>query len=215
MHLESSNGRQVDISRDLRGTSAAGYNIMKELVALNPALFGGLSFLKVGLSDIAVVLMAGGLIEQFLRLSLISGFRADAVSNTMVASVFEGKGPLATFSAKIDVCAGLGIIRGDVRHDLKIINKVRNEFAHSPIELRLKDFPACLSLKVRTELSIEDDCKHRLIFKQSCAGIVPNLNTGMLTKIAEARVLAANASAVEAEYRSMVSAGDSAAERAE
>jgi DNA-binding MltR family transcriptional regulator len=122
----------------------------------------------------------------------------------MISNVFEGKGPLATFSAKIEVCAGLGNISPDVRHDLKVVNTIRNEFAHSPTELYLKDFSPCLSLKLKTKLNIQDDCKERQMFKRSCAGIIGALSTGTLIKIAAERFLAANKDGVLNEYLLMI-----------
>lgn len=44
--------------------------------------------------------------------------------------LFEGTGPLATFSAKIDLARLLGLITEAIRSDLHIIRDIRNEFAH-------------------------------------------------------------------------------------
>jgi DNA-binding MltR family transcriptional regulator len=141
-------------------------------------------------------------------MSLISLFRSDTVSKNMVSDVFEGKGPLATFSAKIEVCAGLGSITPDVRHDLKIVNKMRNEFAHSPVQLYLKDFNSCLSLRSNSKINIQDDCKQRAMFKQSCLGIIGQLGFGTLLSMAAKRFLAANWDGVKKEYDSMVQSVD-------
>jgi DNA-binding MltR family transcriptional regulator len=160
-------------------------------------------FLEAGLDDTTIVLLATGLIEKILRVSLISVFRRDVVSKNMIAKVFEGKGPLSTFSAKIDVCAGLGNLVPNARHDLQVVNKIRNEFAHSPSQLFLKDFSGCLSLKLRSKLEIQDDCKEREMFKHSCAGIIGSLSTGTLISIAANRFVAENMDGVMKEYASM------------
>lgn len=45
--------------------------------------------------------------------------------------LFQGMAPLSTFSAKIQIAYYLGLINKKQYHDLKIIKKVRNLFAHS------------------------------------------------------------------------------------
>ena len=98
----------ADVPTFSKTSESQGYDITEELFTVAGPLAGGAAFLRPGLNDIAVVLLAGSLVERILRLSLIALFRKNVVSKTMIASVFEGKGPLATFSAKIDVCVGLG-----------------------------------------------------------------------------------------------------------
>lgn len=44
--------------------------------------------------------------------------------------LFEGNGPLATLSAKIDLARLLGLVTETIRSDLHIIRDIRNEFAH-------------------------------------------------------------------------------------
>jgi hypothetical protein len=48
--------------------------------------------------------------------------------------MFKGYGPLATFSAKIELAYLMGVISAQERRDLLIIKDVRNEFAHRPDE---------------------------------------------------------------------------------
>lgn len=184
---------------------------MEEIAAVSHGLHHGVAFLKPGLADIAVVLLATSLIERVLRMSLISGFRASVTSKTLVANVFEGKGPLATFSAKIDVCTGLGNIVGDARHDLKIINTIRNGFAHSPTELHLSDYTQCRSLRVTSAaVAVEpDECLERQMFKRSCIGIIAQACFGSLVRIAQHRFLEANDEGVRREYDAMIRSIDS------
>jgi DNA-binding MltR family transcriptional regulator len=137
-------------------------------------------------------------------MSFLALFRKNRVSNTLVASVFEGKGPLATFSAKVDVCIGLGTIP-DYRHDLKIINTVRNKFAHSATELHLKDFDNCRTLKASAPIQVEEgECLKRQKFKQACAAIISHICNASLVNIAEDRFVAANPEGVRKEYEVML-----------
>ncbi|MCK1467841.1 MltR family transcriptional regulator [Bradyrhizobium sp. CW10] len=183
--------------------SVSGYDIMVEFLPI-AEMMDDLPFLSQDSRNTTIVVLASGLIEKFLRMSLISLFRTDVASKTMIENVFEGNGPLATFSSKIEVCAGLGNIDADARHDLKIIKKVRNAFAHSPRQLHLKDFSACLSLKLRCKLNIQDDCREREMFKHSCGGVVGKLSLGTLWSIAAGRVISTNKDAVSKEYASMI-----------
>jgi DNA-binding MltR family transcriptional regulator len=54
------------------------------------------------------------------------------VDDKAVAKLFEGFGPLSTFSAKIEFAFALGLLPKHVHTDLRTIRKVRNLFAHEP-----------------------------------------------------------------------------------
>lgn len=45
-------------------------------------------------------------------------------------NLFKGTGCLATFSAKITMCFGLGLISKDEKQTLNLVRKIRNIFAH-------------------------------------------------------------------------------------
>jgi DNA-binding MltR family transcriptional regulator len=49
-----------------------------------------------------------------------------------VDSLFAGFAPLATLSAKISICYAFGLIDENLLHDLDVIRKIRNRFAHDP-----------------------------------------------------------------------------------
>jgi DNA-binding MltR family transcriptional regulator len=196
-------------SPKLSANQRGAYDIMDEMATLGTIVIDKkMPFLKLGIDDTTVVLLATGLIEKFLWVSLIALFRRDVVSKTMITNVFEGDGPLATFSAKIEVCAGLGSITDDVRHDLKIIKKIRNDFAHSPNQLYLKDFSACRSLKLKSKIDVQDDCNERKMFKDSCVGVIGSLTAGTLINIAANRFVAANTDGVMREYEAMTKSLD-------
>jgi hypothetical protein len=129
-------------------------------------------FLKDGISDTDLVILSTSLIDKFLRLILISGFRSNTVSKTLIAQIFEGDGPLSTFSGRILVCIALGLTNPDVRHDLSIIRKIRNKFAHSPTPIFLSSCEQIKYLRVSARKVIIDPDPIRLTFKQSCVGII-------------------------------------------
>ena len=177
---------------------------MHELAPLAKFVGEDYPFLKDGLDDIGLVIQATSLIDKFLRLILISGFRSETVSKTLLATIFEGNGPLSTFSGRIAVCTALGLTSPQVRHDLAIIKAIRNEFAHSPVPLSLDAYPQVKSLTVSVRrLKITDTNEFRLKFKHSCAGIISFLGQFALLAIARDRFVSKNKEGVLQELREM------------
>ncbi len=79
-------------------------------------------------------LIGGSTIDQALKLALQG--KMVKLSKTRSITLFEGYGPLASFSARIDIAAAFGLISETERHDLLVIKRIRNAFAHalSPID---------------------------------------------------------------------------------
>jgi mannitol operon repressor len=74
--------------------------------------------------------IAGAVIieEQLLR-AILTKMRA--LSGEMKKRLFDGYGPLSSFSAKIDLSYALQIINKDQYDDLTVIRRIRNQFAHA------------------------------------------------------------------------------------
>jgi len=89
--------------------------------------FGHLKVLAQYLQP-ATAILTSSIIERALEAALIAKMRP--ISNRLKERLFEGYGPFASFSSKIDVAYALSIISDDVFDDLKIIKEIRNEFAH-------------------------------------------------------------------------------------
>jgi DNA-binding MltR family transcriptional regulator len=62
------------------------------------------------------------------------------VDDKAVAKLFEGFGPLSTFSAKIEFAFALGLLPRHVHTDLRTIKKVRNLFAHARMNQTVRIF---------------------------------------------------------------------------
>lgn len=182
----------------------SSYNIMEEIEKLAPYLVYDVPFLEPSLTDTEVVILSTSLVDKILRVALLSVFREEAASRRTVDSIFEGDGPLATFSAKISLGVMLGLARDDTRHDLTILRKIRNEFAHSPGPLYLRDFSACLSLRMTSSKNIDDPCPARKKFKQASSGVIANLCTTSLLQIAGHRLLRRSGDAWADEYHKML-----------
>lgn len=76
-------------------------------------------------SDRACAVLGAAMLDQVLGDLIRSAMAEDAPR-----SLFEGYGPIASFSARIDISLGLGLISRDEHCDLHLIRKIRNAFAH-------------------------------------------------------------------------------------
>src|SRR5687768_1256658 len=80
-----------------------------------------------GESDRAVAVVGAAWVEEALQ-----GAITDCLDRHVEAQkrLFNGAGPLATFSAKIDLGRLIGIMSDAIHSDLHAIREIRNEFAH-------------------------------------------------------------------------------------
>jgi hypothetical protein len=185
----------------------APYDIMTEFAGLLN-VFPNPPFLARDLDDTALVIRATSLVDEFLKVTLIAGFRRDVVSRRRIDDVFTGHGPLATFSAKISLCSLLGLTTPNVRHDLTVLRKIRNDFAHSYEGMQLRQFPGCSALRMTTKFEVTDACEARLKFKQSCLGIIGVLANATLMRTAQFRFTSKNHDGVMLEYSEMLKEAD-------
>ncbi len=87
-------------------------------------------------SDRGCVLSAAAFLENELGNLLKSVLVKD---DKLSKDLFEGYGPLGTFSSRIDLAYGLGYIAPLQRRDLHLIRKIRNIFAHRTGEVTFDD----------------------------------------------------------------------------
>ncbi len=80
-----------------------------------------------GESDRGCTLMAAAFLDSALGILL----RAILLNRPQILDeLLQGTGPLATFSSRIEIAYVLGLIGPEVRRDLHMIRRIRNEFAH-------------------------------------------------------------------------------------
>jgi len=79
-------------------------------------------------SDRAKVIITVARIEYLFRLKLKKFYSYG--SNKAHEKLFSANGPFATFSSKVNVAYCSGWIDSDVYHDIEILRKIRNIFAH-------------------------------------------------------------------------------------
>ena len=74
-----------------------------------------------------IVLTIGGFLEQQLR-DLLKGYLLDVTS---AATLLDGgMAPLGSFGAMAHASYALGLVNADEFHDLNLIRRIRNKFAH-------------------------------------------------------------------------------------
>lgn len=86
-------------------------------------------------SDRGAAILAGSFLEHYLGLFLKSKTVDEAVSETLFGSM----GPLSTFSQRIAIAYAFGFIDKESYAALENIRKIRNYFAHHPIDGSFQD----------------------------------------------------------------------------
>jgi hypothetical protein len=80
-------------------------------------------------TDRGAAIIGAAIVEHYLERALLSRMRP--LSNGRYKELFDGKAPLATFSAKIEMGHALNIYGEKTRADLASVNWIRNRFAHN------------------------------------------------------------------------------------
>ncbi|WP_419656553.1 mannitol operon repressor [Desulfosarcina variabilis str. Montpellier] len=129
-------------------------------------------------SDRGAALIVATWLDEELRAAIKTKF---VNSDSNEKKVFEGNGPLSTFSSKIEIGYSLGLLSKQAYSDLTIIRKIRNDFAHSilgenseAVSFKSKHIrDRCYSLK-RVEDEEFDSPRHS--FLRNCAAIWADIN---------------------------------------
>jgi hypothetical protein len=90
-------------------------------------------------SERATAILAAAWIDHLLKCKvaqLFSGGNKEARDQ-----LFTANGPFATFSAKITAAFCIGWLNADVHHDVHVIRKIRNSFAHQIHGLSMESPP--------------------------------------------------------------------------
>lgn len=80
-------------------------------------------------SDRACAVLGPALLDA--RLEKLFLVRLGHNEPKFLANLINNRGPLSTFSARIDMAFALRWIDSDVHYDLNLLRKIRNDFAHS------------------------------------------------------------------------------------
>jgi mannitol repressor len=89
-------------------------------------------------SDRAAAVLATSYLERILE----EHIRESLIDDPFIDELFIGYGPLSSFSAKISVAYGFGLIPKWMKQDMTYIRKIRNHFAHHHFEVSFMSSPA-------------------------------------------------------------------------
>ena len=106
------------------------------------------------MEDRSLAIMTTSMLERYLGLAVMTRF-GRLISKDDYNRIFGPNAPLASLSAKINLCHSLGILIGDMRNDLNLMRKIRNDFAHGITELSFSDKAVsdrCNQLKMHLNL---------------------------------------------------------------
>jgi len=91
-------------------------------------------------SDRGAAVVAASLLDKKLEDLVRTYFESvSSPSKGMVDSLFAPMAPLSSFSAKIHLCFLMGLLDKEQLHDLDLVRKLRNDFAHSSGEADFTD----------------------------------------------------------------------------
>jgi len=79
-------------------------------------------------TDAGVAIIGGAFVEYHLRCLLKARMRPLSAADE--ERLFEGLGPLANQTARIEIAFAFNLIGEPVRNDLRVINEIRNMFAY-------------------------------------------------------------------------------------
>jgi hypothetical protein len=86
--------------------------------------------------DQRIILSGATFLENALESAIVEHLRSDIEAkeiNKLFRSGEGGPGILSTFDAKIQIARALGILSEQAADDLRIIQTIRNHFAHAPL----------------------------------------------------------------------------------
>jgi mannitol operon repressor len=122
----------------------------EEFLARNPHLVEFLPFLDDlnAESSRGRAMIAAAYLDELLKRVLLGYMRDVPEAKDLVTGHHA---PLGTFDARIEACFALGLINDEERSELKLIRRIRNDFAHDP-KARFNDqsiADRCRNLKFR------------------------------------------------------------------
>lgn len=117
-------------------------------------------------SDRGAVLISGTILDERLK-NILSSFLLNHKTSEELLEGFNA--PLGTFSARISACFALGLIQKNEFDELNLIQKIRNEFAHTwdntDFETgKIKDLCLKLPWAGPSELEVKSNSKQRFNF---------------------------------------------------
>ena len=129
-------------------------------------------------SDRGCALMAAAYLDEALKQMLASYMVND---KRLIKDLFNGQGPLATFSSRINLAFALGKISNEAKFDLHIIRRIRNDFAHisEPIDFENESISnRCKELRHQT---LPNESSSREFFTRAVMGVLAMIHIHQIT----------------------------------
>lgn len=101
---------------------------------------------------------------------MLIGTKMPNLTSDLNDSIFEGTGPLSTFSGRILVATALGLLEASDATELKKLKNIRNKFAHRslvPLDFDDPDVVKLASKLDRTKNQVGKDASPREAFTQT------------------------------------------------
>ena len=92
-------------------------------------------------SDANVVLWAAAYLDHTLESLLVTSFVKLGKEDAKRLFDTSAGGVLGSFNAKIRIAHAMGLVAEDAKHDLLLVNEIRNVFAHSLHTINFSDEP--------------------------------------------------------------------------
>lgn len=120
-------------------------------------------------TDRAAAVLAGSFLENYIG----SYLRAFMIEDSEIDKLFDGFGPFSDFMKRIECAYAFGFISKEHRSDLTFIRKIRNHFAHHPLDSAFDKSPIidwCGNLSTKDFYPLRDqpadlikDNRHRFL----------------------------------------------------
>ncbi|MES2243295.1 MAG: MltR family transcriptional regulator [Pseudomonadota bacterium] len=133
-------------------------------------------------SDRGAAVLVGGFVENYLGVYL----QSLVVDAKVADDLFQAVGPLSSFSQRIAVARAFGFISKNDYDDLNLIRRIRNHFAHHPLEASFSESPV---VQLATHLSEQETAseshskntaeRNKLAYLYSCAQVCGRLHLRM------------------------------------
>ena len=132
-------------------------------------------------TDRGCALMVAAFLDSKLEQLLAARFVDDP---KVIAAHLSQSGPLATFSSRIDAAYLLGLIGKNVRRDLHLIRKIRNDFGHTHEAIQFSDERMHNRCKELFHYhAVEPSTDDRKIFVTTTISILAVLNSDLRTSL--------------------------------
>jgi hypothetical protein len=150
------------------GELARAKELAKNAIAFRPQLTTE--------SDRGCALLASAYLDDLLAQLLVAHLVDSPTTSTRVVGQ---SGPLGAFSARIDMAFLLGLIGRGAHHDLHMIRKIRNLFAHRPFSLAFSSPPVADRCRELGHRILGNDRHPRDQFTEGVMGVMTALHTSL------------------------------------